>query len=381
MIKIALRNLLKHKKRTIISMIGITLGIASIIALVSIVDGLYFDIQNALSEIQGITVIQKGAAGPLFSRIDSSFESKLEKINFVKTVIPTGINVPRTIDGKKIELTSFSSGFIRIVGSDYSKKTFNTAAGIGGKIIEGKNLTANDRKKVVIGKELKKQLNKFVGNSIEINGQKFKIIGVYETASKTYNSSILMSIEDFREINNIPKDKVPEFVIELSDTSKTDSVVKEINLRFDSLKAYSSKSFSQTIGSFLDSLKLLVIAIAAVSAIVAGIGIMNTMLMSIIERFQEIGTLKAVGWTNSNIMQLILFESMIIGILGSSSGLILGIAIGKLLIEKMFNLTVVFQPYLLIGSFLFGIIVSLIAGLYPAKVAADLNPIEALREE
>ena len=379
MIKIAVDNLVKNKVRSILSMLGIIIGVASIIVLVAVVDGMFFEIQAALSEFQGITVIEDGALGPPFSRIDASYENDLKKMPYVKSVVPSGAGLPRTIDGEPV---AFELPVIRLIGSDYSKKTFSTAGGIGGELIEGKELDASDRKKVLIGVDLKDKLNKFVGNTINIDGEKFKIIGIYETASSFFNSSILMSLDDLKDLKGISANKVPQFTILLTDVDKTEEVVKLINFKFEGkLKAYSSQSFGESIGGFLDILRLMVVAIALVAAVVAGIGILNTMLMSVLERFQEIGTLKAVGWSGTDVMSLILIESAFLGVIGSLTGVFLALFLGIVVIQGQFGLTVYYNPVVAIGSFLFGITISIIAGVYPAKVASQLNPIEALRIE
>ena len=128
MLKIAFLNLFRHKLRTILCIAGIALGIASIICLVSLIDGLSFEIQGAISQMQGINVMQKGAMGPLFSEVDKSYESKLEALQNVKTVVPTRMALPKNIEGKSV---SFSFGSTMLIGSDYSKKKINTAACYG----------------------------------------------------------------------------------------------------------------------------------------------------------------------------------------------------------------------------------------------------------
>ncbi|MBI5884649.1 FtsX-like permease family protein, partial [archaeon] len=116
------------------------------------------------------------------------------------------------------------------------------------------------------------------------------------------------------------------------------------------------------------------------AALVAGIGIINTMLMSVLERFKEIGALKAVGWTSMNVLLMVLLESLFLGIVGGILGIGVGFLAGSL-IQLLFGLSTKISLDLIIQSFLFALIISLAAGLYPAYRASKMDPIQALREE
>jgi len=131
-------------------------------------------------------------------------------------------------------------------------------------------------------------------------------------------------------------------------------------------------------GEIIGNLRLLAIAVALISGIVAGIGIANTILMSVLERFREIGSLKAVGWTNSNVLRMILYEAVFLGIIGGVFGIILGFVVAEL-ISSLSGIGYYASPALIITSFLYAILLGVVAGVYPAYRASKLNPIEALR--
>ena len=378
MLKIAFLNLFRHKLRTALCILGIALGIASVIALVSLIDGLSFEIQGAISQMQGITVYQKGAMGPLFSEIDKSYESKLGALPNVKTIIPTKMAMAKNIEGKSI---SFGFGSTMLIGSDYSKKKINTAAGYGGKIIQGRSINSSDNGKVIVGMELMDKLNKFVGNNLEVNGKKFEIIGIYETGSSLLNSSILMQLDDLIELNDYSNEMVGQYTIELIDPTKDKETSKLINFKFgEKLKAVSASSFSNQLAGILDTLRLLVLIIASIAVLVAGIAILNTMLMSVTERFKEIGTLKATGWSSSDIVKMILMESAMISLIGSITGILLGYAASNS-ISAAFKVTILITPSLIGQAIFFAIIIGLISGIYPAYVASKLDPVTVLIAE
>ena len=375
MLKIAFLNLFRNKTRTGLSLLGIIIGVAAIISLVSVVDGLFNEVNKAVGQIQGIRVAQSSGP-PLYSRLDISFEERIESISGVSLVLPLIVGPIGLIDGKQL-----SFGNTQIFGFDFSKqKRSLTPNGIG-EIIEGREIKAGERGVVVIGEIIKKDYGKFVGQNIEINNTKLKIVGVYATGSQLLNSAILVPINDAREILNFPTDKVSIFNVEIDNPQKIQTIVSVLNFRFgEDLKASSASDLSDQFGGILGSFRLLVGAVAAISGIVAGVGIINTMLMSVLERFKEIGALKAVGWTNSNIVRMIMYESVLIGFFGAITGIIVGFII-SILIQSTFGLTTLITFELLAEVFIFALTLGIIGGVYPAYIASKMDPVEALRAE
>jgi putative ABC transport system permease protein len=379
MLKLVVLNLLRRKARTALSLLAITVGVSAMISMVSLIDGLYSNVSDALAQIQGVIVMQDGAASPLFSRVDESHYNKLASIPGVKTVAPTIIGIARSIDGKA---TRFEFGsIVRLIGTDYSKGRFDTAAGIGGEIVEGRSLKPGDKGKVVIGKEIKERYNKFVGNKIKINGKSFQIVGVYETGSKLLNSGVLFPIEDLRELLAFPKEKVTQFNLQLINPEDDEKVVSQINFRYaGELKAFSASQFSGVVSQILDEMRLLVLGVTAISAIVAAVGIINTMMMSVAERFREIGVLKAVGWTPWDVMKSVLMESSVLAMIGGLMGILLGVFASGY-VSALLEMPALVTPWLALEALLFALTIGILAGLYPAYVASRLDPVKALHAE
>ncbi len=183
-----------------------------------------------------------------------------------------------------------------------------------------------------------------------------------------------------RELSTLDSDKVTSFTVTMFNPLDDKKVAELIELKYpDELQTFTQANLSEQIGGIIDNLKILAVAVALISSVVAGIGIANTMLMSVLERFKEIGALKAVGWTNDDIVKMVLYESLFIGIIGGIFGVLLGFIAAQAIAS--FGLVTKVSLQLAVGSFFGAIIVGLIGGLYPAFIASRMDPIEALRSE
>ena len=377
MLKLALSNLFRHKLRTLLSVAGIIIGVASLIALVSVVDGIKAEIQDALSQAQGARVVPLNATDPIFTNLDEGWGEKLDKIKGVKVALPNIIQLAKSIEGKPVGIEG-----TRVVGLDVVKLSSASGSGFSGELLEGRDFRPSDSGNYVamVGEKIKDDYGKFVGSKINVNGTQLRITGIYTTGSDLLDNSILMPIDAARDVTGFPQGKVSFINVQLEDPSMDQEVVDRINLLYgNEVKATSLSDFSGQFGVIFDSITLLVVVIASIASIVAAVGIINTMLMSVLERFKEIGALKAVGWTNDNIMRMILYESFFVGVIGGVLGALTGIAASHAI--KSFGLNSVVTPELFIGTILGSIIVGVLAGIYPAFIASRMNPVEALRCE
>jgi putative ABC transport system permease protein len=189
---------------------------------------------------------------------------------------------------------------------------------------------------------------------------------------------ILIPIDIARKMFSIESDKASMLTVYTKDPGAVESISKKIELRIDNVDAKSGSEYAQDVSSVFGSLDMFFWAISLIAVVVGGVGILNTMLMSVMERFRDFGILKAIGWSNGNIMTLVVSESIILGVVGGLAGL----AVGYTLVEiakPILGFPMQVTPTLAVTAVLLAASLGLIGGLYPARKASRLNPIEAIR--
>ena len=376
MIKLSFLNLFRRKTRTFLALLGVIIGVASIIVLVSIVDGLFLQFNDVINQYKGLNVMEKDAVDQPFSILDEGFANDLERVPGVNVAIPEIWYVPEKIDGKTNE---FSFSTASVYGLDIKKQNAARQAGWIVEIDEGKSLSGNDAGFVLIGKKIAEDYRKFAGAKIEINGKKFVVKGIFKGESDLIENIIAMNLSDAKQLSNIPSGKVNSFTLDLDDPARSEQIRQLIEFKFpDEVKVFSAATYSKAFDDALGQFRLLVFFVAAISAVVAGIGIVNTILMSIRDRIKEIGALKAVGWTSGDIVKMVLFESMLIGVIGGIIGIVFGFLLDVLL-KSAFGLGFAVTLPLILEAFGFALFLGLAAGIYPAYRASKLEPVVALR--
>ena len=234
-----------------------------------------------------------------------------------------------------------------------------------------------------------------VSRNIRINNQPFKVIGVLDSKGQSSMG------QDQDDVVYIPLTTAQERMqgityvqsinVQVSDPEKMDQVQEEIEVllrqrhhiaagKEDDFNVRNLTSIMETMNQTTAMITILLGSIAGISLVVGGIGIMNIMMVSVTERTREIGIRKALGATFFNIMTQFLIESVVIGVIGGLIGIVLGCGISKL-IAQIGKFTTVITILPILVSFVFSVGIGLFFGIYPARKAAKLDPIEALRYE
>ncbi len=281
MLKLAFLNLFRRKSRTFLAVVGIVIGITALIALNAVVDGIYNEIDTVIGSFQAIMVMEKGSMDQTLSKLDESLRAKIESIQGVRVVVPEVWILPQTVEGKTLAL---SQSLIppTIYGVDISAYRKLRGNGWIGELEKGEMLNSNDKYAVLMGKSLADDMHKFIGSSIKLNGQKFRVKGIVSSESELLGNLIIMDIDTAREIGGFPKDKVSSFYVEVIDPTEDRKVAKKINFALGSeVEANTASDFSEMFAGVMENFRLAALAIALISAFVAAIGIINTILMSV----------------------------------------------------------------------------------------------------
>jgi len=397
----AFSSLWANKMRTFLTMLGIIIGISSVITIVSLGQGSQAQIGNEFERMGANLVAIYINWEKDLNRNDFFNDEDLKTVKRVFGDQITGVSVVLGASGTAIKGRSNASINMYGVSEDYNKMTPVD-------IIEGRFLLESDvkgnRKVCVIDEKLADKLFKrkdVLGENliVDTGGSKLSltIIGIYETPSGTLESLAQQLVGDVTNLY-VPysmmktigySDRYGQFQINVVDSDKIDEVSKEIisvlerrhrNVGKDYYLYQSAQQQMDMMNSVLSMISSVIGAIAAISLLVGGIGVMNIMLVSVTERTREIGIRKAIGATRKDILIQFLIEAMIVSGTGGIIGTILG-----LIFQSIISMSIGIPPSVSIGTILIAVLfsaaVGIFFGIYPANKAAKLDPIEALRYE
>lgn len=392
-------SLIANKMRSILTMLGIIIGVAAVIALVSIGNGVKQDIQNSISSLgSNLLMVMPGAprtpgvrpsAGSMKSLKVADYEA-IAKLDGVKAASPMTNGTYVVIYQNKNWTTSVSG-----VNANYLD--VNNWSMKSGRFLSDKNIQNRERV-AVVGKTVVKNLfgdENPVGAEIRVKNIPFRIIGVLNSKGSgamgndqddmviiPYTTAMerVEGVDYLRMIYVVGKDEngIDRLQSDIENLLRVRHGIKDTNL--DDFNIQNMNSIMETMEETTGTLTLFLGAVAAISLVVGGIGIMNIMLVSVTERTREIGVRKALGATYSVIVTQFLIEAVVISLMGGIIGIILGIGSSKLIGMASGMSTVISIPTIVM-SFAFSMAIGLIFGIYPARKAAKLNPIDALHYE
>jgi putative ABC transport system permease protein len=233
---------------------------------------------------------------------------------------------------------------------------------------------------VILGEIYAEDNDYKVGDNIEVDGKDFEVVGIYETGDSNMAGGVFTSISKVGEIMD-DEDSISNIYVKVEKGEDAQEVADRIDEKYgDNITTITSIMEMEQMADMLNMLQASTWAISLLAIIVGGLGIINTMLMSVFERTREIGVLKAVGWSNKRILGMIVGESIVITLVSAVIGSVVGFLACTLLGPQM-GIEPLFTPKIFIQAFAIAIIVGIVGGLYPAIKAVKLPPTEALRYE
>jgi len=399
---IALKNIRERKTRVFLTLLGIAIGIMAIVSLMSIGEGMEVAITQELSSLSDTVFVTIGidveGAGPSGGGLDFSNMNYLtdrdigsiQRVQGIKDISPI-LSTSGLIEYNN----EFQS--ISLLGMDPTN--MKAVFGIDSLGLEsGEFLKQGDQNKCLIGYNIANEYfdsEITVGSRIKINNKLFFVSGVYKEEGMGFSTqtddSIHLTESDFTKLTG--QRNVSAALIRVYDVNQVEQIADEIEEIVNTNHGSDDIASVVTMSSILDSItsvlgiiQTVLLAIAAIALLVASIGIMNTMLTSVMERTHEIGVMKAIGARNGDVMSIFLFEGMFISLLGGISGILIGVlgAQGFSLATAQ-SMGQMLQPVFTIFSITLGLTVAVLVGMissfYPAWKAAKMSPIEAVRYE
>lgn len=368
-----LKNLLRRKIRTLLTVLGIAIGVAAIIGLGALADGLQSGYGSMLKGTQADLILSQPDAFDLsYSTVDESIGKEL-------------------LDAPEVSAVSgMIQGFIQAENNPYFfvfGHTPNSFALERYNIVQGVDLDQHlapsfHGKPVLLGSAAAEVMKKNVGDSLRLSGSVYRILGIYETGDAFEDSGAVLELIDAQELLGRPR-TIGVFYIRLKDPSLRDRFLARAERLWPDLLVSGSEDLADQ-QSMAESLQGMVWGIGGLAIVIGGVGMMNSQLMSVMERTREIGVLRAVGWTKRRVLWMILMESIVVCLIGG----IVGAAIGYAMIYSLSHSTTILglnieniRTQLLQQAFTVVLILGLVGGLYPAWRASRLAPVEALRYE
>jgi putative ABC transport system permease protein len=360
-----LHNLWRRATRSFLTLLGIAVGVATVVALGAMANGIMANYSNALGLSNDLLVTQANSLDVVYSNLDETYAERIQTISNVTNVdagVFSWIAYPETpyflVYG--YEPGSVAMGHFRIV--------------------EGKPVMAPGQ--VAIGRRGADALKKRVNDTLRINGQPYRIVGIYETGQGMEESGGVVALEDAQTIAQKER-TVSLFQVGLRAGADADLVMQRISNLDDELTVTKAAGYAAG-EEWTGYLQGFAWAISAIAILIGGLGMMSAMVMSVLERTREIGTLRAVGWSRWRVLRMVMGEALTLSLMGGVLGVALGVFLAWLagqapgvgaFLESSVDLSIIVQ------GFVTAIGLGLLGGIYPAWTAANLQPVEALRYE
>jgi ABC-type lipoprotein release transport system permease subunit len=363
----AVQSLWQRAGRTLLTLSAIGLTVGAVMSLDGILGGTS-DAMTGMATRTGseIMIRQADVADTSLSAIDERLGSKIEAISGIRSVSGLALTA----------LTGQEEGsFLIVLGyapNEFGMRRFN--------VVEGRAVAA--RHEVMLGRVLADATHYDVGETMDIGGSRFRVVGIHEVGSGWEEAAAVVSLRDAQILAGRPR-KVTMYGVKLEDPSQASEIVRELNQRFPEIHAALSGEFAEQMPD-MQAADAMLFGISFLAILVGGVGVLNTMLMAVLERTREIGVLRTLGWSRIRVVTMIMRESLLLGALGAIVGVIVAFGITALLqLVPMLSGFILarWDGVVFARAALVALALGLIGGFYPALRASGLQPVEALRYE
>jgi len=364
------RNVLERKVRSLLTIVAVAIGITTVVVLGVLTHSLR---RTAISVLRtgtaDFTVAQQGVSDVLYSSLDESEVQQLQSYDGVESAV--GVLVAA------VGLDSDHPFFLELGISP------DQLAPFGVQVVAGRPYGATSEGEVMLGFRASRDLHKNVGETINIDGLDFRIVGIFKTGQVFGDSASMLPLPILQARERKPGNVTLAFV-RVAPGTNIDALRKRMEKDMPEIATVRSESEFGRIDRNLSLLSAANVGVSLLALIIGAVGVMNTMIMSVFERTREFGVLRAVGWSCLRILALVVAEALLIGLVGAAIGVGAGMIVIRL-IGHVPQLVGVFQPDYTADIFgrALGIAVGMafVGALYPAIRAALLMPLDALRHE
>lgn len=375
------KNVVRRKLRSALTACGVAVAIATVVTLVGVSQGFRRSATESFrSHGVDMVVVRAGAIQRTASSLSEQLRRRLARLEGVADVIPSLTD--------RVSLGKGGPLGIAVHGWPADSNVWNTL-----KITSGHRPTEHDRGTVLIGSQLARNLDKKMGDKVEIELTEFRVIGVYQSSNVMEDSAAILLLPDLQNLMD-REGQVSEFLIVLDkDLPGRRQAIDDLQRRVEALtdqrgqplglaalptEQYVSRNLEIRLAGDMSW------ATSTIALVIGSIGVLNTMLMSVMERTQEIGVLRALGWRRSRIMRLIVYESCVVCLAGALLGILLSLALVSSLSRLPSAQGLVrsdTSPSVIATGFGMAVAMGIIGAIYPAWHGAGLQPTEALRYE
>ncbi len=380
-VTIVARNLWNRKIRTGLTCLGMGVAVCAVVTMIGVAD-VFEQAVTKLLQTRGVDLVvtRAGVAQRVAASLPAALRERLLKIPAVKGVEPMLVDV---VSFEEKNLVA-----VYVMGWDVTGRMFDELH-----FAYGRKPRAGDVRPAVLGAGLAETLGTSVGERIKIEDEDFTVVGIYQSSNIFENSSAVVALFDLQDLMD-RKDQVTAFLILLENSPDKKAKVEVVRQEIEDLREENGRKIGVSAmaseAHVKSSLELRVVqamafSTSAIALFIGVIGILNTMMIAVFERTQEIGTLRAIGWPKVRVVRLILLESLILSLLGW----LLGIA-GSLFLTRLLSISPASSTLILPSAvssvimskaLLLAILAGIVGAAYPAVVAARLIPTEALRRD
>jgi putative ABC transport system permease protein len=370
-----LRSIAIRKFRTFLTILGMTIGIMLVVILWSVTEGIVERTEQAFSTFDRISVIPKEGR----TTVPYSLAEDIETITEVEVANPVVAVNAKRLNGKLLAQDIFEASVYPTVQGYEPERLLRSTFPYADSLVEGRFLNSEDHFNVVVGKAVADLYDIGLGSNINLDGTYFRVVGIYDTGDNYTSNVVVMPLAAAQQMEGLDGSRVESISVDTQSGVLQSDVAREIDFINPTIDVVTGEGVRAQFSGIETALRAAMYIIASVAAFVGGIGVLNSMVMSVMERRREIGIMKAVGWSKGEILRTFLIESTLMGFLGGAIGVVIGwlvlLAAGWLVpgVPTALSLVLVAQ---VMG---FAVALGALGGLYPAWRAARVDPIEALR--